>query len=355
MSLSVDKFQKLLTSYSMIPLRYYTKDDCMKLVEVMCLENGELFMVYIPSDYDFKMSPGEEAYSLKQIEFDSDGKLPSKYAAKLNDMEMSEMYDKVDLLTESKMMDKSIDVEKQLIDQYRQKFVVPSSEEAASEKVRDLLNQLERLSKCVESNSYSLSVITNSLAVVDADHMYMIRGKEFREDRAYIVTIDLELLFQNIGYVCNDVTEINKAIQRILTKNHASHMTRIDTCIDGMARSRDVMNETIDKVERYNSYLERFKIFLKKMKERDSEIRSNLKDLSSRSGGISGELGVLKEREKLEKELEWLGNTRTKIYEKIVQLQKKSRNLSLTLDKMLFENLLLMVTIQRNLNATLPQ
>ncbi len=353
MSLSADKFQKLLTTYSMVPLRYYTKDDLMKLVEVMCLENGELFLVYIPSDYEFRLPSGEEGYSLKQIEFDEDGKLPSKYAAKLNDMELSEMYDKVDLLTETKLMDKSVDVEKELIDQYRQKFVIPSSEEAATEKVRDLLNQLDRLSKCLDSQSYTLSVLSNSLAVIDRDHMYMIRGKEFKENRAYIVTVDFETLFQNIAYVAHDVTEINRAIHRILTKNHNTHMNRIDMCIDGMSKSRDILNDTVERIDRYHGYIESLKDILGRMRTREGDIRIALREMASRTAGISSEITMMKEREKLEKELEWIMNTRTKVYEKVVLLQKKSRDMSLTMDKLLFENLLLMVTIQRNLNTAL--
>ncbi len=352
MTLSLDKLQKLLSSYDMAPVRYYSYHDNVKAVEVMLMTNGEIFLVYIPSDYSFHMTSSHDGcYSLKSLDLSSDGTIPDKYAAKLSDVEMSEYYDKIDLLTQDKIMDKSIDLEKELIDQYRRKILVPSSDENATAKVKDLLNQVERLTKCVDSNDYSVAVLTNNLLAVDRDHLYLIKGREVRPERMYVVVVGLETLFKNANYISHDIPEINKGIQRILSKNHETHLSKLSLTIDSMARCKTVLQEHVDRVTRYTQYIETFTDLLRKMEQRTESIRDVQRGLSAKPGSLGSELTTMKERENLDRELEWLQTTRERVFQRLIDLHKKSRDISLTLDKLLFDNLVMMVTIQRNLSA----
>lgn len=352
MSLSLDKLQKLLSNYSMAPVRYYAYHDNLKAVEVMSLTNGEIFLVYVPSDYAFRMTSAHDGcYSLKRLELASDGTVPDKYAAKLSDVEMSEYYDKIDLLNQDKIMDKSIDVERELIDQYRRKILVPSSEENATAKVKDLLNQVDRLSKCVDTNDYGVAILSNTLLALDRDHLYLVRGREVKDSRMYVVVVGLETLFKNVNYITHDVPEINRGLQRILSKNHESHLSKLSTTIDSMSRCRSILQGHMDRVGRYTKFIEGFTEMIQRIKAREESIRDAVRAVQSKSGTVGGELASLTEKESLERELEWLQTTRGRIFEKLVDLHQKSRDISLTLDKLLFDNLVMMVTIQRNLSA----
>ena len=66
---------------------------------------------------------------------------------------------------------------------------------------------------------------------------------------------------------------------------------------------------------------------------------------------MGGEIAALKKREALEKEAADLLQAKGRAYEKVVELHRRSRDTSLALDKLLFENLVMMVSIQRNLSS----
>ncbi len=352
MSLSLDKFQKLLSTYSLIPIKYYTYHDRVLLVEVVSLSSAEPFLLYISKEYNFKPDTSFETYNLKRIHLDEKGDVPAKYASKLDDLEMDEYYSKVNLLNTEKMLDKTIDIEKELIDEYRKRILVTSSEESTTMKVRDMVNQLQRLERCVDSKDYSLSIMTNSLIVLDPEHMFIIRGKDLKEHRMYIIVVTIETLFKNVNYIAKDIPELNNGIQRILMKNHQSHMEKMDDTIDGMIQVQDKLHATMNRIDRYNSYIARLTDLLEKVKQKEISVRNARKVLHDKiAGGIDKEIYHLKEKESIEKDEKWVSFTKGKIYEKVLDLHKKTRNHTLMMDKLLFENLVMMISIQRNMST----
>lgn len=349
MSLSLDKFQKLLSSYDLMPMRYFEYHERVMLIEVLALQTGDLFVVYVPKGYDFRVDDGD-VYTLKRVKLDPSGEVGPKYAQRLNDLDMSDYYDRVDLLDQEKLLDKSVDVEKELIDQYRRKIMVSSSEESAVARCRELVHQLERMSQCVDKN-YGLAIITNSLLVMDREHIYMVRGRELKQDKAYVVVVDLESLFKNITYVGKDVPEISRGIQRVLNKNHQSHMSRMGLTIDGMVRCKANLQGHVERVQRYSGYVDELVKLVARLKEREASLRQAIRELNQSAPSVGGEIAALKKREALEKEAADLLQAKGRAYEKVVELHRRSRDTSLALDKLLFENLVMMVSIQRNLSS----
>ncbi len=352
MSLSLDKFQKLLTTYNMLPLRFYSYHDRIMLAEVMSLANADLFMIYISKDYNFRQEPGYECYSLKRIHLDEKGDIPSKYASRLDDLAMDEYYSKVNLLNTDKMMDRSINIEKELIDDYRKKILVPSSEESMSVKMRDMLNQLQRLDRCVDSKDYSLSIMTSCLIALDPEHIFMVKGRDIKEDRMYIIVLSIETLFKNVNYISKDIPELNNGIQKILSRNHQSHMEKMDDTIDGMIQIQDRMHTSVDKVTRYNGYISKLTGMLEKLKLKEANVKQKKRALQEKTsgGGFDKELSVIKERDSIERDEKWCQQTKAQLYDAIIDLHKKTRNMSLMIDKLLFENLVMMISIQRNMS-----
>ncbi len=352
MSLSLDKFQKLLTTYNMLPLRFYTYHDRVMLVEVMAMANADIFLIYVSKEYNFRQEPGYECYPLKRIHLDDNGDIPSKYASKLDDLAMDEYYSKVNLLNTDKMLDPSVNIEKELIDDYRKRILVPSSEESMTVKMRDMLNQLQRLDRCVDSKDYSLCIMTSCLIALDPEHIFMIRGKDIKEDRMYIIVITIETLFKNVNYISKDIPELNNGIQKILARNHQSHMEKMDDTIDGMIQIQDRIHNSVDKVNRYNQYISKLVTLLEKVKTKENTVKGQKKALQDKisSGGLSKELSYIKERDALERDEKWCHQMKAKLYETIVDLHRKTRNTSLMVDKLLFENLVMMISIQRNMS-----
>jgi hypothetical protein len=341
-----------LTTYNFVPVKYYTYHDRIMLVEVVSLENSDLFLLYIPKEYNFKPDSGYEVYELKRLHMDSKGNLPSKYATKLDDMELDEYYSKVNLLNTDKIMDRNVNIEEELIDEYRKRILVPSSEESMSIKVRDMINQLQRLDRCVDSNDYSLAIVTSNLIVLDPEHLYMIRSKTPKDERLYVVVVSLETMFKNANYISKDVPQLNQGIQRILMRNHQSHMEKMDATIDGMIDIQDKFHATVDRIKRYNEYIDKLKAYLARIKEKEASVRQARKTLQDKiaSQGIEKEIYYLKDKSAIEQEEKWITQNKNKIYEKLLELYKKSRNYSMIMDKLLFENLIMMITIQRNMS-----
>ena len=352
MSLSLEKFQKLLSTYNFVPLRYYTYHERIMLVEIVTLDSSDLFLLYIPKEYKFKPESGYETHELKRLHIDSKGELPSKYATKLDEMELDEYYSKVNLLNNEKIMDRSVNIEGELIDEYRKRILVPSSEETMTVKVKDMMNQLQRLERCVDSSDYSLAIITSNLIVLDPEHLYMVRSKTPKDERLYIVVVGIESMFKNANYISKDIPQLNQGIQKILLRNHQSHMEKMDSTIDGMIDIQDKFHMTVDRVKRYNDYIAKLKQYLEKIREKEVFIKQQRKALQDKisSVGVEKEVYYLKEKGAIEQEERWVAQNKGKIYEKLLELNKKSRNSSLIMDKLLFENLIMMITIQRNMS-----
>ena len=53
MPLSIEKLKKLFKYNDLIPVKYYTMHNICIMIEVINIRNGENYIIYIPSKYEF--------------------------------------------------------------------------------------------------------------------------------------------------------------------------------------------------------------------------------------------------------------------------------------------------------------
>ena len=79
MTLSLQKLEKLLGRKGLLPKRYFTIGGMCVYIEVLVIENADIFFLYIPSKYDIKAPKSSSSFKISVIDVNEDGTIAGDY------------------------------------------------------------------------------------------------------------------------------------------------------------------------------------------------------------------------------------------------------------------------------------
>jgi hypothetical protein len=235
---------------------------------------------------------------------------------------------------------------------YKKKIYLSSLDKEEFQQIKDIFRQIQRLKFCVQGIDYKISIIfKNYLCSID-DHdeieCYYIKNFNKGLNRKLFVSLNLNLLFDNIQNLEDNVQQVYDGVNQVLNKSQESHFEKflmiLDTC-------KDIKNK-LDNIKNYrthiSSVIEKYETLITRSNHASNIITDKLVTLK-KPDNISSDAYYINEKSKLENKLQNLNNVKGKAIEKLAILRDKDSNLLLKSDKILFDNIIMLNNVNNNL------
>ena len=357
MVLSISKLIKLLISKGFYPKSFFRIYKVCAFIEIISNKNGECYMIYIPSRYSFQIDDKifPNVYDLvtinnqeEDIEEDEKYKLIQKYAETSKDID--DIYNNINIINPGLFKDKK-DLEAILKKKYNKSIKISKN---STSDIKCLQRQMERLKYCVQNIDYRLVIIFKSYLCFlhTEDDIDLFNIKLFPEisERILYITLDLELLYNSNNSLNTDLKQISSGINKILDKNYSFHIQNLRTLLTTKENVVQSVNIAILKKRDNNSYISEFVKLFKIMCNNEVQIKQQIKDLKQeKQGSIHYDIEFSHAKHRLDKELSKCQKVKNEVLTQITKLKSENSNISLTMDKILFDNIILLDQVFKNL------
>ena len=358
MALSFNKLEKLLTRKGLIPKKFFIMHGFIVYIEVLSIENADSFMLYIPSKYEIAIGLGDDVFKVKYIDVTEDGHIPGDYAGEPDNFDLDKEYDCDDIDLSPGLRSKG-----NLADHLEEKYNHPVSLKDNNKsddikQLREVFRQLRRLKFCTQSLKYKIAITFNNyLCCIRRDDTYecfFINSFGGSSDKRLMVTIDLETLYEKIDSVSIDIKTIREGIYRVLDKNQGKHIQNIHKLLEQKTVLTKFSNIVLRKKEQYSTYLKSLEQLLIDLTRAEKKIIDKLLEIEDKYSGQASLKGLHSDIEKThqigkyETELSRINSIKQELIRNILIVKSKHENLSLRVDNIVFDNIIMIDAILKN-------
>jgi hypothetical protein len=358
MSLSIRKLEKVLLEKGFMPNKYFLLDGRLNLVEIVSLKNATKIMITIPKKYVFELKGNEEnVLKLREIVMDIEDieEVAGKYSQQDINNSAQQSYeiedDEIHKKSEEDIMDS-------LLNEYRHPIKLRELRKDNIIDVKDIFRQLKRLKYAVQTLKYKISLMYKSYICVlntdDTIECFYIRNYEDNDSkRGFSIVVNLELLYDNLKTIEQDTTHINTEIYKMLDKNHLSHSKKLQDLVDTKIEKLEESSISLyRKKEKIESYIASFENLLQDTMNKEKVELEKLYELENNdTNEIHKSYSFSRNKANMEKRLEHLGTAKRKVIRNIIDLKNKRENLTLYIDKILFDSIVMLDSVFKNLKT----
>ena len=356
MTLSITKLDKLLTKYNFSIKKIFTMDDKCVYIEALSNNTAELFMIYIPSKYEIQVNRADNVFSLKYLEINEDGTVPANYAGEPDGFELDQKYGNLDLPQNTHI--ETENMEEHLQENYNHALSLKDINKKDLNELRDIFRQLKRLGFSVQSLGYKLCIVYDKyLCCIRRDDTFegfivpYLRGNK---QRKLYVSIDLETLYKKFESISVDINTIKQGIQRLLNKNHYKHTSNLNNMLEFKDNFSQASREIIARKEKYSVYLLQLETMLANLNKAEKANNEKILDITTKYDkdssvkGLHTDIQKTHELSKYNLEIQNISDTKQDIIHNILNIRTILENISLKLDKICFDNTVMLDAIIKN-------
>jgi uncharacterized protein YecA (UPF0149 family) len=343
MPLSIDKLIGLLEKKGFIPRKYYVDGGYCRFIEILSINTIDSYFLHIPERYNFepRTSDKHNVYRIKQIPITKPDNIEQKYAGKRDNEEIMKEYGEIELPSQYPHQIKDIDN----IDIERDNTALYC-----------IFRQLKRLQYCVQFLKYRFGIIYKDyLAILRSDNTikcYRIRNNEHTQYRSLYITIDLEVFYENSKVLNEDLEQLQNGIRGVLDKNHEVQSKHLDTMLTQQQQIITVLSKLQQRKINIRIELQKFKELFKTIEESIKNMTNKIHKLGqliAQSIGQKQEQYV-KEKHNIYMRLTQLYSKKEETAQVIINNRKYEHHLSLNIDRILFDNNVMLDKIFKNVS-----
>jgi hypothetical protein len=327
-------------------------------IQVLSIEIADSFMLYIPSKYEIAIGLGDDVFKVKYIDVTEDGHIPGDYAGEPDNFDLDKEYECDDIDLSPGLRSKG-----NLADHLEEKYNHPVSLKDNNKsddikQLREVFRQLRRLKFCTQSLKYKIAITFNNyLCCIRRDDTYecfFIHSFGGSSDKKLMVTIDLETLYEKIDSVSIDIKTIREGIYRVLDKNQGKHIQNIHKLLEQKTVLTKFSNIVLRKKEQYSTYLKSLEQLLIDLTRAEKKIIDKLLEIEDKYSGQASLKGLHSDIEKThqidkyETELSRINSIKQELICNILIVKSKHENLSLRVDNIVFDNIIMIDAILKN-------
>ena len=356
MPLSINKLEKLLASRNLVCNTYFTLQGECVYIEVLSYDSSEVFLLYIPSKYKFGI-PRDGSRSVYELKFlDIDGDMDNV----IDDNIESPDHKQIENNYKEINLDMSPDTDhrkltQQLEEQYRRPITLKDISKRDGNELKELYRQLKRIRFCVQNIKYKAVILVhNYICAISRDDSimcFLIKNYPKSPHKRMIVTTDLELLYEKMDSVLANVVTVREGIYNVLNRNQTMHSERLDKLLNQRNEIQSNMYRIQNKLEDYSVYLRQLEKMLKNItnaEQRYIEEMHNLKEkykysTDPQEGADRSQL-FLKYTTNVKK----IAGTKQNIVRLLLEVRGIREDLILSLDKIMFDNQIMVHQIFKN-------
>lgn len=334
---SINKFEELLITNGMLPQRYFVINDLCSYIEVLCIKTSDIYMLDIPSKYNFNIHGLglENIFKLKLLDVDETTDLES---LKHNE-HADEHYSEVNITHDN--------TEEQLEESYKKHINI--KDESDIEKLINIVKQLKRLMYCVSNIKFKICLIHGKYMcfIHRENYIQCFSIKKYSSNtKQFIISVDIETLYKRMDSITTDVGQVRDDIFKILNKNHTTHNSSLkkiaEQSLNSVSNSDAIYTYKIE----YQRNIKKLEKMLLDIIDNEDKIVYQLSELDSDQ--VYDNNKSLK-KSKLDNELKKIMDVKKDIMNNILDLRIKCQNLFMLSDQIIFDNTLMLDKINKNI------
>lgn len=364
MPLSIDKLKGLLEKKGFICQKYFMIGGKCKYIEILSINTIDSYLLHIPDRYEFipRTSDNSVVYKIKPIEIIKSENVEQKYAGRIAHEKLLDNYNEIELNSQYPHKIKNIDdinMEKQLNEQYRRPIILKDVEQEDNDVMLCIFRQLKRLQYCVQFLKYRFGIIHKDyLAILNSDDnvkCYKIKNYLESAQRDLYIMIDLEVFYENSKILNDDLEQLQNGIRGVLDKNQEVQTKHLYTMLDQQQKILGILSTLHDKKLTLRIDLEKIKELFSTV---DNAVNEHIKKIEEINVLITQTTGkkqeqYIKYKHQTYMKLTQLYTKKEEIAHAIVDNRKYEHHLSLNIDRILFDNNVMLDKIFKNVSQLL--
>jgi hypothetical protein len=355
MPLSLYKLDKIISKHELLIRKIYTiNNDCVYL-ELLCVKTGDVCMLYIPSKYQIKAMGANNEFKVSYIEINEDGTIPEDYAGEPDNFELENTYNEVDIDLKSS----NKNMEGHLEESYNHPLSLKDMSKNDKTNLREIFRQLRRLKFCVQNLKYKLCITYKGYLCCirrdDTFECFHVKASGNMDDnRSLIVTFDLETFYSKIDIISEDIKTIKNGIYKVLDKNQVKHTNNLYKILEYKTTILTSSEIYLKNKKYYTNSISKLELMLVDLCKSEEVIFEKISEIKERYNNNSSLKGLHKDIEKShllskhETELTNINSVKQEIISNLMSLKEKRETLSLKLDKIFFDNTIMIDAIIKN-------
>lgn len=356
MPLSIQKLEKLLSLKGFVPSKYYVMHSVCVYIEIVSIAEADVFLLYIPSKYKFTVQKASNVYKIKY--FDVDGEednTADDYAGQPDEHSVENSYKEIDIGLSPAV--KGGNIAPFLEENYKRAINLKDISNEDSKELKDIIRQLKRLRFCVQNVKYKIAIMyKNYLCTIKRDdsiECYTIKKYPDKKTKQLYITTDLELMYEKMDSLMLNMKTIGKGLYHILDKNHFTHTRNLHKLLE---EKKDIIgfsdNAYTNKLK-YETYLQESNEMLDAITKSEKEIIEKIYETNEKYNnpdlkGLHNDIEKSHHISNLNTELANVQKIKEDIVKTIFDLKSKRDDIILTIDKIMFDNSVMLDAIFRN-------
>ena len=357
MRLSLFKLEKLLALKGFVTSKFFVMHNICMYIEVLSIINAEIFLMYIPSKYKFRIDKESSTptYKIKYIELDEMDNIVDNYAGELDENIVENTYNEIDVNMSPVI--KGSDIGQQLEENYKRHITLKDILTEDFKEIRDIVRQLKRLKFCVQNVRYKIAILyKNYLCSIKRDdsiECYIIKKYNWKKSKKLFISVDLELFYEKMDSLILNMTTIRQGIYHILDKNHFTHNRTFQKLLQ---EKIDIVNFSesayIKKIE-YEKYLKEAQEMLEGINLAEKHTLEKIYEINEQYNNLNLQ-GLHNDIEKAHKltnhnnKLQEIQKIKEDVVKTIFELKTKREDTMLNVDKIMFDNNVMVECVMRN-------
>ena len=358
MTLSLAKLEKLLVNNSFTITKIFTVDDYCVYIELLSNSTADVTMMYIPSKYNIKAPPSSITWALTYIDIDENGEIPETYTEEKDNFDLEQQYDEV-TLDLAVNLDKQKNIEDRLEESYNHPVSLKDISKTDTTALREIFRQLRRLKFCVQNVKYKLCIIYHAyLCCIRRDgtfECFYVSGQKFPiKNRKLVITFDLETLYNKLGSIAIDVKTIRDGIYKVLDKNQLKNTHSLFNILHFKETVIQSAEKYVKNRQKFTQYIIKFEklledmlvaeqISLDKLSKIDQQYTNN-----NSLKGLHIDIEKSHMKSKYETDLNNIVRLKKEITNNILDIKLQRETLSLQIDKICFDNIVMLDAVRKN-------
>lgn len=358
MSLSIEKLINLLESKGFIIKSYFTLKKYCLFIEIIQITYGDTFLLRLDQDkYQFQVSDDENVYRLKSIKINTKSReiveeiSRSVQARNIEESHYSLDPTVLDEINEDNKI-KLEDLSREMIQRYKRPIHLPTIDDEEHILIlKDLYRQIDRLKYCVQDIDYKLALNYQSYLCVlnkgDGSDLFQIIDYPLNSSRRLLISVDLKNLYGRIDQTDKDMRKIRESIYKLIRNVQNVHFRKIEMLLGNKSSFKDVYNDIKKMDTKYKENISNYTALLEKILCSEKEMLQQISSVTS-NGTLQNDIDKSHFNHNLEQKLDHLYTVKDEAVTNMLILRDKRDHLSLTVDKILFDNIIMTSTILKN-------
>jgi hypothetical protein len=352
MPLSLKKFEIFINNKGILINNVYCINKEVVYIELFDINTAESFLVYIPSKYVMKTDERKNTFKLKYLEInESEEDFLKREKEKI---ELEKDYDDIDLPHDKNDSDNLEDI---LKNNYNRPVFLDDLNVEDKDNIKDLYYQLLRLKLCVQNIKYKICIsYKNYLCCIKRDNeieSYCIKHFPKNKERKIYICIDLENFYSKISYLSKDLYSVKKGIYKIINQNQEKNIRVLNMILEQKNTLTTNFEIIKNKKLEIDNYLNTLEELFKKINESEKQVidkilKINIKFENSLNKDLNNDIQRSHELSVENKKMEEILKVKDELIKDICKLKIKKQNILLLIDKILFDNSIMLNTVNNN-------